>query len=71
MRSKRKKDEKLQVKNKEILPESLTQSAGRPNIDNLLKRIINERKQERRNGIITIFFSFLALGILTFLISIK
>jgi histone H3/H4 len=41
----------------------------RPNIDNLLKRISDERHQERKSNLIILFFAVLAISIATFVFS--
>jgi len=55
------------VKISEELSETSSQkSIQRPNIDNLIKRIISERKRERKNSIIMIGTALAALAVVSY-----
>ena len=41
----------------------------RPNIDHLIKRIVIERRKERKNNLITLTLSFLVMAVLAIFVS--
>ena len=41
----------------------------RPNIDHLIKRIVVERRKERKNNLITLTLSFLVVAVLAIFVS--
>ena len=49
--------------------EQTSKYSPRPNIDHLIKRIVVERRKERKNTLITLFFSFLGVAVLAIFVS--
>ena len=43
--------------------------SSRPNIDHLIKRIVVERRKERKNTLITLTLSFLGVAVLAIFVS--
>ena len=41
----------------------------RPNIDHLIKRIVVERRKERKNNLVTLTLSFLVVAVLAIFVS--
>ena len=50
----------------ELSETSSQKSMNRPNIDNLIKKIISERKRERKNSIIMIGTALAALAVVSY-----
>ena len=49
--------------------EQASNHSPRPNIDHLIKRIVVERRKERKNNLITLTLSFLVVAVLAIFVS--